>query len=193
MAPRAIIFDLDGTIWDSEPWFARLLGAQGGPGASEYERLLRSGTSIVKLIARRAAFVRIATASISSLNLYPEIRKVLALLSEKNVGLGVFTSLPGWIVEPILSGLGIDSHFRAVIHAGNCRQRKPHPMGIFNALGALGVQVGPTVYYVGDREVDSRTARNAGISFAWASYGYGRTAPQFVTAKIDEPKQILTI
>ena len=193
MAPRAIIFDLDGTIWDSEPWFARLLGAQGGPGASEYERLLRSGTSIVKLIARRAAFVRIATASISSLNLYPEIRKVLALLSEKNVGLGVFTSLPGWIVEPIVSGLGIDSHFKAVIHAGNCHQRKPHPMGIFNAIGALGVQAGPTVYYVGDREVDSRTARNAGISFAWASYGYGSTAPQFVTAKIDEPMQILTI
>jgi HAD superfamily hydrolase (TIGR01509 family) len=197
MAPRALIFDLDGTIWDSIPWFAHLIEAQGGPAANLSEQQLRLGNSIVAILNQcrlsRSPFMRFAITSISSLTLYPGIGDVLKVLTSKKEHLAVFTSLPGSISMPMLSALGIGRYFGAVIHAGNCRQGKPNPAGILAALGTFGLNAGPHTYFIGDRDVDSKTAQNAGVSFAWASYGYQPDRPAFVTVGLVKPINILSL
>jgi phosphoglycolate phosphatase-like HAD superfamily hydrolase len=44
--------------------------------------------------------------------------------------LGIVTSLPGRIFEPLLESLDLTKHFKTVIHPGNCRQLKPNPAPI---------------------------------------------------------------
>jgi phosphoglycolate phosphatase len=137
--------------------------------------------------------VRRATATISSLALYDGIERVLQEYSDRDVPLGVCTSLPGSIALPLLEAAELYAFFGGVAHAGNCPARKPHPDGILRVLSNLGVQPSPSVFYVGDRDVDSRTAANAQISFAWAAYGYVDAEPRFVTARILRPEQLLAL
>ena len=51
------------------------------------------------------------------------------------------------------------------------RERKPAPDGVFLALRELGAEAA-TAVYVGDTEVDMRTAANAGLEFVAAGWGY---------------------
>jgi phosphoglycolate phosphatase len=196
MAPRAIVFDLDGTVWDSTPWFTRIVQQQGGVTASECIQRLRDGTSIVELMntcgQSRAGFMRIATQAIPSLPIYSKMRETLLELKERAIPLAVFTSLPGTIAQPLLTASGLENVFGAVRHAGNS-PRKPSPSGIYTALSQLQVPHGEGIFYVGDRTIDARTAQNAGISFAWASYGYESSPPAHVTVRIDRPEQLLDL
>jgi phosphoglycolate phosphatase-like HAD superfamily hydrolase len=48
----------------------------------------------------------------------------------------------------------------------------------------LGVDPSPEVWYVGDTTNDGAAARAAGLSFAWASYGYGSGEPADADAVI---------
>ena len=45
------------------------------------------------------------------------------------------------------------------------------------ALAEMCTAAHEDVFYVGDSEGDARATIAAGLSFAWASYGYGRTKP----------------
>lgn len=197
MAALAFVFDLDGTIWDSAPWFARIIERERGIAARESQAKLHNGTSIISLIANvglgRTRFGRLIVDDCASLRLYPDVPEVLRALAKKNVALGVFTSLPRDITEPLLKAVGLSPFFAAIVHAGNCRARKPNPLGIHIAMETLHVTDLDRVVYVGDREVDSKAAQNAGVAFAWAAYGYQRQRPKFVTRQIDEPRQLLCL
>jgi len=92
--------------------------------------------------------------------------------------MGVVTSLPGWLAELLISERGLRQYFDAFVHAGNCRSRKPHPTPILAALRMLGPEPGHSMFYVGDSELDAQAASAAGVSFAWASYGYGAVKPK---------------
>jgi HAD superfamily hydrolase (TIGR01549 family) len=197
MAPRALIFDLDGTLWDSYLWYAALLSEAGGGSRDETFEELLAGASIVSLLKRhrvsRARFASGAVAAASALPLYPDVRQVLGAFVEQNVPLAVFTALPRDIAPPLLAATALRGYFREVVHAGNCRRRKPQPHGLYQALTAIGVEPSESVVYVGDRDVDARTARNAGVSFAWAAYGYERQRPEFVSVELWRFAQLLQL
>lgn len=197
MAASAIVFDLDGTIWDSIPWYASLLETATGMPSNRSIAALMAGTSIVKLMndygVTRTQFGRLITSGVSSLSLYSTMSETLHTLRSRGVPLAVHTSLPGSIAMPMLETLQLGRYFNSIMHAGNCAARKPSALGIVRALEATGVNPGPSVFYVGDRLVDAQTARNAGVSFAWASYGYVDVAPQYVHARLTQADQILKL
>ncbi len=85
----------------------------------------------------------------------------------------IVTNKPQDITEQILSTLGLAKHFEMTIgmHAGFLP--KPDPSSILHVMGSLAVLPEKTVF-VGDSEVDAFAALNAGIDFAWVSYGYDR-------------------
>ncbi len=173
MAPRALLFDLDGTIWNSYPWYARILAEAGGASIPSVLDQLQHGDSIVQLLRR----YRVPDATLmrrhSGLELYPGVVETLEELGHRELPRGVVTSLPGRLVLPLLKGLNISHHFKAVIHAGNCRFRKPDPRPLLAALDLMEMQPAADTFYVGDMLSDAQAATRAGLGFAWASYGYG--------------------
>ncbi len=193
MAASTLLFDLDGTIWDSFPWYAQLL--TNGASCADIVQRLRSGCSIVSLHSEygvtKTQFRRICAFAGDLPALYPEVPATLEALRQRGTALAIVTSLPNW-VELVLSRTGLDQYFRAVIHAGNCTARKPNPKPLHSALRILGRDAGPEVFYVGDRSDDARAAARAGISFAWASYGYGEE-PNYLTARLDTFAEVLDL
>jgi phosphoglycolate phosphatase len=91
--------------------------------------------------------------------------------------MAVVTSLPARIAEPLLDCSGIRALFRDIVSASNCAARKPSPVPLTFALTRIGVVPDRNVFYVGDQAGDAACAEAAGVSFAWASYGYGKDNP----------------
>ena len=176
MAARALIFDLDGTIWDSASWFAHALAIETGGPIEPFERLLRGTGNIVAEISRtgigRRSFLRGAFDRLGPPKVYPAARSTLDQLGIAGERLGVVTSLPGSIALPMLVACELEDAFGTIVHAGRCRTPKPHPRGIHMALQELGVNATPESFYVGDRLVDAEAADRAGVSFLWVSHGY---------------------
>ncbi len=177
MAPRAFLFDLDGTIWDSYPWYARILAEIGGTSAASVLDQLRRGNSIVQLLRRNRVPDSALIRRYSELDLYPRVVETLEELGHREIPRGLVTSLPGRLVLPLLKGLDLSGHFKTVIHAGNCRFRKPDPRPLLTALDGMGMQAAEDTCYVGDLLSDAQAAARAGLAFAWASYGYGERRP----------------
>jgi HAD superfamily hydrolase (TIGR01549 family) len=176
MAADALIFDLDGTVWDSARWFARVF-ANGDPLREECFRKELAGTgNIVRVLNRenysREKLIRRAIELSGGPPLFTGMAEALDDLKRSGIPLGVATSLPGSIALPMLKAAALETLFGTVIHAGICKAPKPSPASINMALRQLKISAGPNVFYVGDRGSDAEAALQAGVSFAWMIHGY---------------------
>lgn len=196
MATDALIFDLDGTIWDSAIWFATALGGDDAGIVATTRADLVAGGNIVGILRRagvaRGRLLSEATRRGGAPPLFAGMRDVIVALAERGTRLGVASSLPGSIAEPMLGSTGLTEMFDVVVHAGLCRTAKPHPRSLLMAAEMLGVDPGPKIFYVGDRSVDANAARRAGMSFAWMSHGYEQPAPDFASL-VAEPNDLLQL
>lgn len=86
---------------------------------------------------------------------------------------GVVTSLPGYVVDPLIKETGIGPFFEIVISAWRGMSPKLNPAGLLAALEVLQISGANDVYYVGDMPAVAAAARRARIALAWAEYGYG--------------------
>ncbi|WP_411340694.1 HAD family hydrolase [Sphingopyxis sp. J-6] len=176
MAAEALIFDLDGTIWDSASWFAR--GLEETVAASPQDvrdRLVGSGNIIAEINRAgisRSKLLNSAFAVAGPPPLFDGIGEALDELKVRRVPLAVATNLPGTLVTPMLEMTGLNAHFSSVVHAGVCRTPKPHPRSILLTLGELGISPSLDVVYIGDRNSDAEAAARAGVSMAWVTHGY---------------------
>lgn len=196
MAARAVVFDLDGTLWDSRPVFAHALSACSGSSEADLRQILDRGENVVRLarVCRASNSVLISGVNevLSSAILYDGIDRVLAELSARDVALGTYSSLPEWIVRPMLEALRLRRYFRTMVCAGN-RTRKPNPEGILRLLRDARLPADDRAFYVGDQPIDADTARRAGVRFAWSAYGYGAGQPSGTSVRIGSPRELLDL
>ena len=174
-----MIVDLDGTVWDSAPWCGALLASLGGRTAEDYERELVGGgnfVSMLRAVARPQAFPELC-ASREPPALYAGVLEGLEGLRSRGTTLGIATSLPAWVVEPMAKATQIERFFSVRVDASCCRARKPSPRPLLQALDLILVRPDAALY-VGDRDVDCRAAKAAGMEFAWASWGYEEEPPK---------------
>lgn len=180
MARRTLLLDLDGTLWDSRPWYAKVMAQLSDGSVAQYERTLATGTSIVQLVQQcgvsRSRFARSAKENATSLAFYDGVRQTLDELRERGTSMGVVTNLPGWLVTPMAEATGIDKYFGVIMTPRPGVPAKPQPHGIRKALREMGREPDHT-WFVGDGAADAEAAKTAAVSFAWASYGYESTAP----------------
>lgn len=179
MAAPAVLLDLDGTLWDSWPWYARQVGRSDRARVRQISEALRRGRPVAPLLRDAGvteASLR-ASCRTSGCDLYPGVRDALAQLRDGGTRLGIVTNLPRWIAIPMLEELGLAEHFDAVAHYSTTRRHKPHPDPILAVLDEMGVPPSTGDWYVGDTQADFEAAVAAGLSFAWASYGYGEPIP----------------
>ncbi|MCW1931274.1 phosphoglycolate phosphatase [Pararhodobacter zhoushanensis] len=187
------IFDLDGTLVDSaldiHAAGNRTLAAEGlplvtpdqarsfvGRGAKVFvDRLERaaSGTNdparTERMRARFAAEYEIAH---DFSTVYPGVETALATLKAQGWQLGLCTNKPLRPALAVLAHFGWSEMFEVVIAGDSLPVTKPDPAPLLAAMQALDDS--PLVY-VGDSEVDARTAQAARVPFALYTLGYRKS------------------
>jgi phosphoglycolate phosphatase len=194
--PRAVIFDLDGTLIDSVGDIADALNpALEGAGLRRFSddevRLMvggGAGVLIQRALAAQAIepdatlsdwlysklLERYRLASVARTTIYPGALELLSDLVERGIKLGICTNKPAGITEDVLRKLELYERFRAVVGATDGMPKKPDPAMVHATLMALGVSAHDAVV-IGDSIADVGAARAAGIPIVLVSSGYSRT------------------
>ncbi|MFD8813030.1 HAD family hydrolase [Streptomyces sp. NPDC059627] len=153
----SVIFDLDGTLVDSEPNYyeatRRMLAGQGVAdfGWAEHERFVGISTlETVILLRDRHGLRPPATELLAETNrhylelartrtrVYPEMRKFVELLAAEGVPLAVASGSSPEAIEAILAGTGLGAYLRTVVSADEVPRGKPAPDVFLEAACRLG-------------------------------------------------------
>jgi phosphoglycolate phosphatase len=184
-----IVFDLDGTLIDSQRDIGDAVNAMleeyGQPPLSleAVAAMVGEGASVLVRRACVAAGIRPRDALERFLALYDQrltvhtrpyagIPEALATLRAGGHALAVLTNKPQRATTTILDRLGLASAFSQAIGGDTAAGRKPDPAGLLQIVAAAGAAIGSTVL-VGDSPVDLETARRAGTRICLATYGFG--------------------
>jgi phosphoglycolate phosphatase len=187
--PRAVLFDLDGTLIDSAPdliaaveALCRELGAPAPDPARVREvvsaggrAMLRRGlpgadeTMIDQWLPR---FLDIYSANmVRHTRLYDGVAAMLEGFESRGIAWGVVTNKPGWLTRPLLEQMGLHVRCAAIV-TGDCLPvRKPDPAPVLRACELAGVEAFATAF-VGDDRRDIEAGRAAGTSTVAAAWGY---------------------
>jgi phosphoglycolate phosphatase len=185
-----MIFDLDGTLVDSvritcaildamladrgsdrraDPALGRAMDAEGGTAMIQAMLGPWCRDVDVDLAEFRQRHAIAATPPDLA---FPGVGSALTRLASQGVGLGICSNKPQGLCEKILSDLDLARHFSTIVGARPDLPRKPAPDGARLAL--LQMRANPAAcLYIGDSEVDVRTAAAAGLPVALVSWGYG--------------------
>src|SRR5579863_7316816 len=186
---RVLVFDLDGTLIDSETDLANSVNAtlkhmgreplplepiasyvgQGAPrlieqalGPDATAEQCQTGLQHFLAYYREHMLDHTVT--------YPGVREALAALD--GVAMAVLTNKPVRFSQRILEGLGLARYFRFIYGGNSFETKKPDPAGMYRLLGDFQAEA-RQVMLVGDSEVDVQTARNAGTWACGVTYGLG--------------------
>ena len=153
----AVIFDLDGVLADSEPWWnqidAKLLAEYGVSYRGEYHRnvlgvsyrlavefyknAFHISAPVEELMRRRG---EIATDFFANrVGLFPSAKTTLEQLRKMKLQLAVATSSVSASARPLLDRTGIRSLFSVVVTGDEVQQGKPHPDIYLRAAKKLGI------------------------------------------------------
>ena len=129
---------------------------------------------------------------LDSTALYPGVREALDQLHTALVPLAVLTNKPIRFTLQMLEGLGIDLHFFRVYGGNSFPEKKPDPIGL-NALIAESGAARSRTIMVGDSAVDVETARNAGVQACGVRWGFqpetfASSPPDFL---IDDMRELI--
>jgi HAD superfamily hydrolase (TIGR01509 family) len=154
---RAVIFDLDGVLADSEPTWdeidAQLLGEYGVKYRGEYHRDVlgvsyRASVEFFKktfdikapteeMMQRRG---EIATEFFANrIGLFPHVKEVLEELRQMNLKLAVATSSVSASARPFLDRHLLTAFFEVIITGDEIERGKPHPDIYLRAAEKLGI------------------------------------------------------
>jgi HAD superfamily hydrolase (TIGR01509 family) len=152
-----VVFDLDGVLADSEPWWnqidMKLLAEHGVSYRGEYHRnvlgvsyriavefyknAFQICASVEELMRRRA---EIATDFFANrVSLFPSAKRTLEQLVEMKVPLAIATSSVSASAHPFLERTGIRSLFGVVVTGDEVQRGKPHPDIYLRTSKKLGI------------------------------------------------------
>ncbi|MGJ8681546.1 phosphoglycolate phosphatase [Paraglaciecola sp.] len=217
--PKAILFDLDGTLIDSAPDLAAAVNAMlthfSLPTVSLAQVSTWIGNGAAKLVERVFKYTQnnqnqlhniptqqqgltqffVEYEKVQGLHstLYPNVKHTLTELSKLGVTMALITNKPGQFTPNVLAEHGIDSFFDLVLSGDSLTEKKPHPMPILHTLKTLGLSKKQTIM-VGDSASDIQASNSAGVTSICVTYGYNHGDNPLnlnASAHIDEFNQLL--
>jgi len=189
-APRAVLFDLDGTLADTAGDLGGALNqlrvARGLPAlplntlrpyASAGARgLIGVGLDIhpghAEFESLREAFLAAYTGCLAETTaLFSGMDALLQKLEERGLQWGVVTNKPHRFTVPVMEGLNLMQRAAVIISGDSTAYAKPHPLPLLTACEQMGVPPA-SVLYVGDDLRDIQAAQAAVMPSAAVQWGY---------------------
>ncbi len=198
---KALVFDIDGTLWDAAQRFAEAWDAVGMKSKYQYHVTKKQivpclGLPMSEFPGRLFPQVPLEDAKVllkESLdyeneylyshpgNLYEGVKETLEKLKEK-YDLLILSNCQLGYIDAFLAGTGLGYLFKDTICWGENFQPKSVNLGIILKRGGY-----EKAMYVGDTLYDEEETHKAGYKFAYASYGFGRsTNPDYVLKKFSD-------
>ncbi|MBC7644785.1 MAG: HAD hydrolase-like protein [Thermoleophilia bacterium] len=206
----AIVFDMDGTLFDSSTLvpdaYRATMGLVGGPAISRDEVIQRyhlgpphnimndllgidSGPEVIDEAVER--YHGQLSAELASLNPYEGIREVVTELGLA-MPLGVFTGADTKSALMLLEGAGLLALFSATCGTEPGMPPKPAADGLLLTCAKLGVRP-DRVAYIGDGPLVQRCARAAGAFAVAAGWGHLRDDTEPTDLYAETPHELLTL
>ncbi len=208
---RGIIFDLDGTLLDTiadlREAVNRTMREYGFPEFTDAEVKQKVGNGNVKLIERclpegegylldeavEKFYGHYADCFLDETRPYPGVFELLKKLDGKGIRLAVNTNKQYSYCEELIRKNFPGIHFELIIGSRENIPNKPDPYSANEILEKLAL-LKKEALYIGDSEVDMKTAKNAGLLSVWVSWGfrtYGQVRDLEPDYCIDLPEQLL--
>ena len=190
---KLVVFDLDGTLIDSEYDLAASVNAmlrQYGRNDLPLEVIKTYIGDGAPMLVRRAlgdpqdeSFLQEALLfflsyyrehKLDSTYAYDGIPRVLDQISHHNGDarkLAILTNKPVRPARDIMAGLRLAQYFFVIYGGNSFETKKPDPLGVRTIMQEAGATAQESVM-VGDSEVDILTARNAGMWSIGVNYGF---------------------
>lgn len=188
-APRAILFDLDGTLADTAPDLAAAVnylrmvrgleptpyailrptasaGARGMIGAAFGLTPADEGYETLRL----EWFDRYQSAMAVESTLFDGVPELLEALTAAGIAWGVVTNKPARFTDPLIPQIGL-SHAGCIVSGDTTPHPKPHPAPLFEGASRLGIAP-EQCWYVGDDLRDIEAGRAAGMVTVACAWGY---------------------
>jgi len=200
-----IIFDIDGTLLDTE--FAVLLSLQkivfeelnrnlsfdelrfalGIPGEATLNKL-----GITNISDCKARWNNHIKEHFHYVKVFDNIKDTLIKLSEIGILTGIVTSKTKEEFLNDFVPFGLNNYFELVVCADDTARHKPNPDPILKFIELSGADKSKTIY-IGDTKYDMDSAFGAGIDFALALWGAKSAIGINANYILENPKQVLEL
>ena len=196
MDKKLLIFDLDGTLSDTQPILYTIVletlrecGIELSSLADIYTSLEEHGKEVIELNALITAehlpqvdrekysvdfwenYAKLCMGATECV--FDGIREALAELKSRGYLLAVLSNKKNKFVQPIISEAFGEGYFDFVCGWDEVRPKKPDPTSLLDMLAALGVEK-ENAWMIGDLPADYSVSVNAGINHVVADWGYGK-------------------
>ena len=212
-APRAVLFDLDGTLADTAPDLAaavNYLRTMRGLEPTPYDVLRPTASAGARGMIgaafglapgddgyeelRLAWFERYQSAMSTHTTLFDGVAELLAGITAAGMSWGIVTNKPARFTDPLVPQIAL-AHAGCVVSGDTTGFAKPHPAPLLEGARRLGIAP-EQCWYVGDDLRDIEAGRAAGMVTVACAWGYcGAIEPSSWGADylLDTPAQLLEL
>ncbi|WP_195988802.1 HAD-IA family hydrolase [Clostridium sp. D53t1_180928_C8] len=202
---KCIIFDLDGTMLDTEKMnmipLQRLIKEELSIDI-KYEDLLKyrayAGKTTLKMLgfkdieASYSKWVKYVNEYEDGAKLYEGFDEVIKGLDENGILCGIASSKMKSQYEIDFLKTGLQSYMKSVILAEDTENHKPHPEPLLKAIEILNIEPKDAMY-VGDTVADYKSTKAAGMDFGLAVWGATDLDGIKADHYLNTPKDILKV
>lgn len=206
LKPDAMIFDMDGTLWDAIPSYCSVwnatyaaLGIDRRVGYDELRPLMGkpleeiyTSVSAPEGEEARERFMRLLARNEAEMmprlggRLYDGAEATLRELHRRGVRLFMVSNCSATGLTNFLAYTGLGDVMEDALSLGATGRNKE--MNLRHLCGRYNLK---SPVYVGDVQSDCDSAHAAGMAFVWAAYGFGEVAD--AEARIDSPEGLLAV
>lgn len=186
MLKKNLIFDVDGTLFNSIPFIVESFRETFEELEEEFpgeERIKQGiGTNLPNILGPLLPAFKLEQGietyrkfylqkqDQGLIPLFEDVKETLLYLKNKNYQLGIVTTKFRKYTTPLLESVGINAYFKVILGAEDTEKHKPEPDPLLKAIELFQSSLENSIY-IGDALIDMQAARAAKMDFIAVTTG----------------------